>query len=348
MGMKLIAACVLVLVAALTSATPHTSAASSQPSDPSTTDQPQVYRATGTRIAIGRSIHVAADEEVSEAVVVVGGSARVDGRVREGVVVVGGNLDVGPRADIRGEVVVVGGRVTRDARARIRGRVSDISFGEWGSWPIAGLTLPTVDLGFGRWLGIFGTLARAAFLVIVMALFVLVARAPVARIGRSAGAEPGRAFALGLIAEVLFVPVLVVASVGLIVSIVGIPVAVLLIPTALVAGFIALLMGFTAVTCRIGEWLQDRFGWRGNSALVACVLGLAIVLGPTLLARTVGLASQPMRSAGVALIVTGVLLEFVVWTVGLGAALMTGLGRWSTAPPPLPPPIRTEPAVAAG
>src|SRR5688500_8760564 len=80
-------------------------------------DGRQVYRTTGTRIAIGRNIHVPVDEEVNDAVVVVGGSLRVDGRVRDGVVVVGGNLDVGARADVRGEVVVVGGRINREAGA---------------------------------------------------------------------------------------------------------------------------------------------------------------------------------------------------------------------------------------
>ena len=101
-------------------------------------EQPQVYRTTGARIAIGRSIHVPVDEEVNDAVVAVGGSVRVDGRVRDGVVVVGGNLDVGPRADIRGEIVVVGGRVTRDPGAQIRGRVSDVSFGDWSTWSLGG------------------------------------------------------------------------------------------------------------------------------------------------------------------------------------------------------------------
>jgi hypothetical protein len=35
---------------------------------------------------------------------------------------------------------------------------------------------------------------------------------------------------------------------------------------------------------------------------------------------------------------TGVVVEFVVWTIGLGATLMTGFGRWSTVPPAVPPP----------
>lgn len=301
-------------------------------------EQPQVYRSTGARIAIGRTIHVPVDEEVNDAVVVVAGSARVDGRVRDGVVIVGGNLDVGPRADIRGEIVVVGGRINREPGAQIRGRVSDISIGDWRSWRIGGISLPVVDFGdFGRWISLFGTVFRLAFLAVVMGFFIIVARAPVARIGRAAGAEPVRAFLLGLAAELLFVPALIVGSIGLAVTIIGIPLVAVLVPLAILVAFVALLLGFTSVTCRVGEWIEDRFGWRANSAFLATTLGLLLIMGPTILARVVGVVPAPFSVAGFALLATGVFIEFVVWTIGVGATLMTGFGRFSTAPPPVPP-----------
>jgi hypothetical protein len=28
-------------------------------------------------------------------------------------------------------------------------------------------------------------------------------------------------------------------------------------------------------------------------------------------------------------------IELIVWTIGFGAAIMTGLGRWHTTPPPI-------------
>jgi hypothetical protein len=337
--MKIVAAGVLLLVAVVTASAQNTS--SSRPPSP---EQPQVYRTTGARIAIGRSIHVPVDEEVNDAVVVVAGSARVDGRVRDGVVVVGGNLDVGSRADVRGEIVVVGGRINREPGAQIRGRVSDVSIGDWSSWTIGGISLPVVEFGdFGRWLTLFGTFFRVAFLGLLMWIIVVVARAPVARIGRAAAAEPARAFALGLVAELLFVPVLIIASISLIITIIGIPLVVLLVPVAVLGAFIALLLGFTAIACRMGEWLEDRLGWRADSALLATSLGLILVLGPTLIARTVGVAPDPVRWGAFGLLMIGIFIEFVVWTVGLGATLMTGFGRWSTAPPP-PPPI-TQPSI---
>jgi hypothetical protein len=330
--MKSVAAVVLLLAAFSSASGQNTSSTPSPPAE-----QPQVYRTTGARIALGRNIHVPVDEEVNDAVVVVGGSARIDGRVRDGVVVVGGNLDIGSKADVRGEIVVVGGRVGREPGAQVRGRVSDISFGDWSSWTLGGISLPVVDFGdFGRWLTLFGTIFRIAFLAVLMGVIILIARAPVARIGRSAAAEPGRAFAIGLMAEVLFVPALVIASVSLIVTIIGIPLVIVLLPVALIAAFVALLLGFTALACRIGEWIEDRLGWTANSAFLAMGIGLVLVVGPTMVARMVGVAPDSLRWAGFGLLILGIAVEFIVWTIGLGATLMTGFGRWSTVPPPAP------------
>ena len=157
-------------------------------------NKPQVYRTTGSRVAIGRNIRVADDEEVTDAVVVVGGSVRIDGRVQDGVIVVGGDVDLGPRADVRGDVVVVGGQLTRADGAQLRGSVSDITFGDW--WQqFGGVYLPRLDVGgFGRWFGLFGAMFRISLLAVMMGFVLLIARAPVARVGRAAGAEPVRRF----------------------------------------------------------------------------------------------------------------------------------------------------------
>jgi hypothetical protein len=296
-----------------------------------------VYRTTGSRVALGRSIHVAADEEVTVAVVVVGGSVRVDGRVQDGVFVVGGDVDLGPQAEVRGDVVVVGGQLNRADGARLRGSVSDISFGDW--WrEFGGIDLPRFDFGgFSRWLALFGAVFRVGMLALAMGFVLVIARAPVARVGRAAGAEPVRAFFLGFAAQVLFLPALIMASVGLIVTIIGIPLVAVLVPVALFTLFVALLLGFTAMACRTGEWLEDRFGWRGHSAFLATAVGLLIIVGPTMLSRVLGFAPFPLNTGAFALLIAGLFFEYIIWTIGLGATLMTGFGRWSTSPPPIPP-----------
>jgi hypothetical protein len=306
---------------------------------PLPSDQPQVYRITESRIAIGRNIAIARDEEVSDAVVVVGGSVRVDGRIRNELIVVGGSAHVGPEAEVHGDIVVVGGTLERAPGARVYGRVSNVSIGEWAPIQIGNWYLPALDFGdFGRWFALFGTLFRVSLLAVMMVLALIIARAPVARISNAAAAAPARAFVAGLAAEILFIPALIVASIALVITIIGIPLVAMLVPLAILTAVIAMVLGFTALATRVGEWLQDRLGWRGHNAFAAAALGMTVILAPTLLARVLGVAPG-LGIAGFFLMTTGVIVEFAIWTIGLGATLMTGFGRWSVVPPPLPPPV---------
>jgi hypothetical protein len=312
-----------------------------------TTSETTTYRLTGTRIAFGQDVRVERDEEVSDAAIVIGGSLTIDGRVRDGVVVVGGDLHLSATADVRGDIVIVGGHLTRDAGARQSGSVSYISFGEWSRQRLA--WLPSVRFGeVGRWLSLAGTVARVSVLVVLMAILLVVARAPVARVGRAALAEPMRAFLIGLAAEVFFVPFLVAASIGLAITIIGIPFVVLLVPIAIVLAVFAFLLGFTALACRIGEWVEDRLGWQPGNAFIATAIGAMILLGPTLFARLADLAAWggPVTFFIIAIALS---VEFIAWTMGLGAAIITGLGRWYTVPPPItvePPPQQPSPSAA--
>jgi hypothetical protein len=307
------------------------------------TTDPTTYRITGARIAVGQDVRVERDEEVTDAVIVVGGNLIVDGRVRDGVFVAGGDIHLSATADVRGEIIVAGGRLTRDAGARQLGGVSYVSFGEW--WSNRGW--PTIRFGeVGRWLSLAGTIARVSVLALLMMIIVAIARAPVARTGRAALAEPLRAFFIGLAAEIFFVPFLIAASIGLAITIIGIPFVAILVPIAVVLLVFAFLLGFTALACRLGERVEDRLGWQPGNAFVATTIGFVILLGPALLARFFHLAPW-VGPIGFAMLIVAVTVEFVAWTLGLGAAIMTGLGRWYTVPPPIsvqpPPPAPFNP-----
>ncbi|MGE0041534.1 MAG: polymer-forming cytoskeletal protein [Vicinamibacterales bacterium] len=312
-------------------------AAAQEPGQEPAVPDVRVYRVTGARIGVGQDITVARDEEVRDAVVVIGGSLRVDGRVRDGIFVAGGDVTLGPEADVRGDVVLVGGTLTRTAGSELHGAVSDVRIGDWRpAWPTVRFA-PFGSTAFGRWLGLAGTLFRMSCLVVLMGLILLVARGPVARVARAAAEAPARAIIVGLAAELLFAPVLIIASVALAVTIIGIPFVAILVPAAIAVAVVALLVGFTAMACRLGEWFEDVAGFRGHSAFLAAIIGLLAIVGPTLLARLVGVAPEPLRWAAFALLVAGGLIEFFVWTIGLGATLMTGFGRHvSSTPSPIP------------
>jgi hypothetical protein len=307
----------------------------------------RTYRLTGTRIAFGQDIRIERDEEVTDAAVVVGGSLNVDGRVRDGIVVVGGNLHLSATADVRGDVVLVGGTLTRDAGAQLSGGVNHVSFGDWTRRNIG--WFPTVRFGeFGRWVAFAGTLARLSVLGVLMVVMLIVARTPVARVGRAALAEPLRAFIIGLAAEIFFVPLLVATAVGLAMTIIGIPFVAVLVPIAIVLAVFAFVLGFTALACRLGESIEDRLGWQPGNAFIATAIGSFVLLAPTLLARLVDLTAAGVEPLAWALVAIGITVEFIAWTMGLGAAITTGLGRWYTVPPPIvvppAPPTFAQPA----
>jgi hypothetical protein len=294
------------------------------------------YKLTGTRVAFAQNVRIAADEEITDGVAVFGGSLRVDGRVSDGILVVRGDVQLGPAADVRGDVVIVGGSLIRDPESRLAGAVSYVSLGEWSRGTGLLDWRPSLAWGeTGRWLRLGATVFRVAAIAAFMILVLLVARAPVARVGRAAAAEPVRAAVIGLAAEVLFLPFVLVCSIALGITVIGLPFVFLLVPIAFALAFIAFLLGYTALACRLGEWLEDRLGWRPRSAFTATAMGMLLIIGPTLLARALGIAPEPARVAAFGVLVFGVCLEFVIWTIGLGATLMTGFGRWNTSPPPL-------------
>jgi hypothetical protein len=308
-------------------------------------EAPVTYRLTGTRIALAQDVHIERDEEVTDAVVVVGGNVTIDGRVRNGVVVVGGDLHLTPTAEVRGDVVLVGGQLTRDNGAQLVGGVNYISFGEWSRRNFG--IFPVVHFGrFGRWLSLVGTVVRLSILGVLMAAMLIVARAPVARVGRALHGEPLRAFAIGLAAEIFFIPLLIATSIGLVITIIGIPFVAVLIPMALLGAVFAFVLGFTALACRVGEWIEDRLGWQPGNAFVATGIGALALLTPTLLARFVNLASDAFSPVGFLLVAISVTVEFLAWTTGVGAAIITGLGRWYTVPPPIVAPP-SEPTATA-
>jgi hypothetical protein len=313
------------------------------PPAPSTT---RVYRRTGARIAVGKSITVEEDEEVADAVVAIGGRIRIAGRVRDDVVAIGGSVELLPTADVRGDITALGGTVTVAPGARHSGAVHH-AVGDWprgwggplfaGSW---------LDLGgAARWLTLAGTLTRVGLLAVAVALVMIVASGRISRIGAAAAASPLRAGAIGFGLQVLFVPALIVLSLVLAITIVGLPFVAVVIPVALVTMFLAMLLGFASLAHVVGGWAARRLGWDAPAAVWLAVLGLALIVLPTVLSRLVGVAPDALRAGAFALLAIGTVVEYVAWTIGLGAAAMTGLGRWATTPPPLPVPVDAAPSV---
>lgn len=310
---------------------------------PSATEAGPVFHRTGARLGVGKTIIVASDEEVTDGVYSLGGSVRIDGRVRDGVVVVGSDLELSRTADVRGDLTVIGGELRIAEGARHAGAVHHGTGTPWPrwSWPSVGWSWFEPG-GAASWLPLAGTTTRILLLAVAMAVLAVFAQARVVRIGAAAAATPVRAGLVGLVAQVLFVPALIVLAIVMAITIVGLPFVAVVVPLAVVAMLATMLLGFTSLAGRIGRTFAAESAVAGVAAALA---GLAIIVLPTFLARLVGVGPDWLRFIAVTLLVVGTAVEYAAWTVGLGAAILTGLGRWSVVPPPLPPAMSAEPVI---
>ncbi len=292
-------------------------------------------------VRIGGSVSVDSDEYVRGDVVVIGGSANINGEVDGEVVVVGGSARFGPQADIRGDITVVGGGLSRDAGATIRGGINEVGVGdlswgrgEWGR-----------DANWGWMNGIYpvarltGTLVRVALLVLLTTLVLFVAKVPVEHIADRVAADPVKSWFVGFLAEMLFIPVLIMTAVVLAISIIGIPLLVLL-PVAVVALLVVMLVGFTAVAFHIGRLLQNKVDALRTRPYAATFAGILLIVSPVLLARLVGLTGD-LGFVVWPIAAVGFLLEYSVWTAGLGAAALVRFNRGTASPSAMiaPPPM---------
>jgi len=162
-------------------------------------------------------------------------------------------------------------------------------------------------------------------------------------IARRSAAEPVKAGLVGVLAQLLFFPVLLLGILVLVLSIVGIPLLVL-VPFVLIAGAVVLLVGFTGVARVVGGWLSERLGLAPQSAYAAVWLGLLVILTPTLASEVIDLSGDGgLRLLAISLGLIGLLGEYLAWTTGLGALILNRFSPLPTAPArataPPPPPI---------
>lgn len=308
------------------------------------------------RVSVGRSIHIAEDESARDVVcvgcsieiegaisgeaVAVGGSVRVLGSVARDVVAVGGSVEVEDGGEVGGEATAIGGGVDVAEGGSVLGRRSSIGVGPW----IGGF-----GDGWGSVSGTFGdagkllsAIFRTGVLALLGVLSLLLMRPAVERAARRASDEPWKAVLAGLLLQLFFLPVLVLVTVVLAVSVIGIPLLAL-VPVALLALVIAALLGFVAIGRNVGAWIEERFGARFSSPVLAVVVGIVAIQGISLVGRVFSLPGGVLGWIGFALVACGFFVKYVAWTVGMGAMTLVVFGRDWRRPRPAERP-RPEPA----
>jgi hypothetical protein len=278
----------------------------------------------GARVHIGGNVFVAENERVGKAVAVFG-RAEVNGIVDNEVVAIGGDVVIGPKAMIRGDVFSIGGTVRTAQGAYIGGNTGQLKFspsdfkvmlpddGEMTvafkpDWPRIARVAFVTDL------------MRNLFWFVVCALLIAVAPRAVGRARERAGASPITAFAVGLLAELLIVPVVAFLAVVLSISVIGIPLLALL-PILMLAFALAMAIGFTAVASGLGSRLIGR-----ATPVGGLVFGLALIWGIGMTGHWLWTMKGGALGLGVVLMGVGFFIEYLACTLGVGAALLA----WSS------------------
>jgi hypothetical protein len=319
-------------------------AAPAPPSPPPPPEPERLHR-SAARMRFGGSVTVDRDEAVKGDVVVIGGSARIRGEVEGDVVAVGGSVDLDAASHVTGDVVAIGGTIQRDPQARVDGKINEIAAGSLNLDGVRFGRFPWFVRGW-RWSPLGGVFAlmstgsRLVVLALLACLVVLVARDPVERIGARAAAEPIKAGAVGFLAQLLFLPLLLITIVVLVVTIIGIPLLIL-VPFAVLGLAIIALVGFTGVAYHVGRIASQRFGWDAANPYVDAVVGTVAVLSPLLVARLIGLGGGFLFPLTAALVMVGLATEYLAWTIGFGAVALTRFDRPPAVVQPAPtPPVQ--------
>jgi hypothetical protein len=295
------------------------------------------YRGDGVHIRVGRDYVLPADHVATRPVIVIGGSATIDGRVEADLVVLGGAVRLGPAAEVRGDLVAMGGQLTIADTAQVHGEIKDVSV----VWPQLRFALRDWWWGVDNtWWAVFwlvGTLFRLSLVMLACCFLALVAPGWIRRIEATATGSPLAAGFAGVTLQVMFVPLLVLTVVGMIITIIGIPLLIV-VPFALFALAIVWLAGFTSVAAQIGGRLRGRTpGGVNDSPVLDTAVGVALLGLITVIGNVLAVGPWLFTPTSAALGTAGLIIEYLAWTIGLGAALLTPFrSRWPSTPPPIP------------
>jgi len=286
----------------------------------------------GVHLRILHDYRLESGATANEPVVVIGGSATIDGHVNDDVVVIGGELKLGPTAVIDGNVFTAGTEPRIDPAAQVKGKIDRAVF-----------SIPGVDVGWrsvniprGWWsfASLGAMVMRLGMVLTISLLLTLIAPGWIRSMaGRASSA--GSAGFLGAMAEVLFVPVLLVVAIMLVISVIGIPLLAA-IPFLIAGGAMLWIGGFAAVAVNLGARLRGSRGGESSVPMLDLLTGFVAITGLTIIAHFAALAPGSMGGFGWMLQTAGLVIEYVAWTVGLGAALSTFVAGRRRVPPPVP------------
>ena len=274
-------------------------------------------------VAFGGPVHV--EGEVSHDVIAFGGSARINGRVGGDVRVFGGSVHLGPHAEVMGDVSAAGGTVSRESGSQVHGAETEARgpFPGWNIW------VPRGDEDFHRWPFVFfplgigaggrmlGLLMGAALISLVL----LVARGSFERVDFEITTQFWQSLLAGFLAQIVFLPLLIIVTVVLIISVVGCALL-LLYPVIFVGLLLMALVGFAAACHRTGRLIEDRFSWQFGHPWVATLVGFFAIEIWSVIGSILRIGGFHMFFIAQIVALFGVAVRYVAVTAGFGGALL--------------------------
>ena len=284
----------------------------------------------GVHLRILRDYRLEKGATASEPVVVVGGSATIDGHVEDDVVVLGGRLRLGPTAVIDGDVFTAGHDPVIDPKAQIKGKIDQAVFdlpGMNADWD--GMQMPA---GWWRFASLGATVLRLGAVLTIALLLTVIAPGWIRSMAGRASSTASSGF-LGAVVEILFVPAIVLLCIALVISVIGIPLLAA-IPVVIAVSALLWVGGFAAVAVAFGARLRGSRGDQTSVPFLDLLTGFLAITGVSIVANLIGLAPGVLSPFGSLFSIAGLLIEYVAWTIGLGAALSTFVtGRRAVTPP---------------
>jgi hypothetical protein len=286
---------------------------------------------------------IGSNETVPGHLLVVQGTADIYGKLLGNLVTVDGDVVIHPGGVVSGDILTLGGEV-RDEGGEIGGEVRTFRTSSvlGTPLPVQGAVAPTaIETVFRRMAGVVGVFLTLGALGFGLVMF---GRPNLEVVSDTVSHSFGRAFATGLLGQLLLLPTFGMLVVGLILSVVGIvllPFAVvvyaLLVIVGAVGGYLAVAhaMGETytrrrlALGAMIGSPNSYRYLLVGLGALAAFWVAWSVF-------GWVPVAGDLIRGAAI-------LVTWLLATAGFGAALLSRAGiRENFAGRLLPPEALTD------
>jgi hypothetical protein len=294
----------------------------------------------GDVIILGGQLRMEPESTLDGDVAVIGGSATVAGTVTGDVAVIGGSLRLDATAVVQGDLANIGGTLERHPQAVVRGSIVH----GFRVGPETGMRLP-FDSNWVMpwsepipprprvwdWVGPFflnglTAVAWATLMAVLGVLLVVAFPQPSVRVAQTVRENTALAFGVGLLTEVLALPVLVILTITICLA----PLAFL----AALALFVAWLFGWLVTGWIVGQWLLGAANTRQATPALEMAVGVILLTLLWRLPRVVPCLGW-LVSAGVFV---------VVGSIGLGAVLLTRFGSQMYRPglgqgAPLLPPV---------